>query len=1507
MKNRLLIIAAAATVATPAFSQRVMEKLDRGLVAAKAATGNFVSWRVLGEDADNVLFNVYRDGTLLNSEPLAVSNFTDASGSASSKYMVKTVVNGVEKDATSDVAALSTDYLEIKIAPVPSNKDGKDISGDYEPNDAIVADLDGDGELEIIIKLRNNKFHNSGYPEDSTDYDIIQAYKLDGTLLWWIDCGRNMVDFQSNEINIAAYDWDGDGKAECVMRAADGTTIHFADGTTQVIGDPTVDTLADARNNGMTEKFTHTGAEYLLYFEGLTAKPYQIKDYPLVRLEKGETDLKDAWGDGYGHRSSKHFFGAPYLDGRKPSIFLARGIYTRHKMIAYDVDPATHELVERWRWFNNNAGTPWYGQGYHNYTVADVDWDGRDEIVFGSMVIDDNGRGLSTTGLGHGDSMHVGDFNPYIYGSEVVACNEENPNNNYRDATTSKIYYRTTANSDDGRAIAGNFSNEYPGAQFITSHDSQTLISTVINAHLDGAGPTGDVAQNFRIYWDGDLLDETFNYRNGQNTPGTIYKYKQGAIRVFEGTATNNSTKGTPCFQGDIFGDWREEVVLRSADNKSIRIYTTTIPTEHRIYTLLHDPQYRNAMVWQMNGYNQTPHPSFFLGELEGITRPTPSPTMTGRKEVSGTVSGNGEELVFAATSDATANVVEGAAPALFMDNAPSWVQGNDNNDNIKYEYFTHTLTGGGFGGDTKIVKLGGGRLIMPAATHNHKGVTEIWQGEMVSDGVIAASPVWMNRHTTLTTDGGSFGKGVEMDYNATLNIGSDSKASSADIKGGLKMNFGSRLALDLFADGSCDKVNADVLTVGVKDWENGPEYSTPVIEFRPHYADGATSLAAGKYDLGVIGKVEGDIADIKIEGLAGQSAKLAVADGHLVLDVVDTRAAGEVIWSGKNGSTWDLGETANFTLKESGEETEFVTGDCVIFDDTAETTTVEIPAGLYPSKIIFNNSAKDYVISGEGFEGELTIEKRGTGRVTLLNSSKFNGGVTIYNGIIEASSLGASEGTATGSFGQYTNEITLQGGVVSLPAGKMSHPVTAVDGGIEVKSGEAKMVGVGVKGDGVLEKTGAGRLTFQAANKISTLRISEGSVYDEGDTHNIASTVEFNGKNVQLIHNNSTGSYSSDNTAMVVNEGATARFELDGRCDYTGRLTGKGEIEVYATWIRNYLKGDWSEFEGTLIASQRPKGGGSDYGSSFDFQSSKGLPKATLRTNCAFIKGSGEMKVGAIAGGGSLAGSGTYIAGGNGQDASFMGTFGTDINFVKEGSGYLTINKPQVNMGTFTHNEGELEISGEEKSEESMTGSRELTVRATVTGHGHCGNSTATFESGAVLNPNSYTKSSKFRRLTFGGDLVMNQGSVFASEIAGAEKYGSIAVAGNATFGCTVEVTFDGYTPKNGESYLLWTAGSADNVPVISLPELPEGLAWDITEVTPTQGLVKVTDNSGISELPASTPVRVRVATLSGIIVREADSTAGAAMEALRDLDKGVYVVIISGEGVSSRKVVAL
>ena len=341
-------------------AQRFTDKLDRGLVAMKSGSSVFLSWRVLGEEYYDVTYNIYRDGQKINDAPLSVSNYTDKSGTVSSSYTIAPVVRGQEQAQSKAVTPWTTAYREIQLAH-------EGIKSTLIPNDACCADVDGDGELEILMKFDNDSEAAQSYPKNGPtiggvvthEYSIMECLKMDGTRLWWVNCGPNMGDFQNNEQNIVAYDWDQDGKAEVVMRACDGTVIHKADGSTYTVGDASVNVRA--ATGGGTNWFVITTGEYLLYMNGQTGEPYQCLPYPLKLLENGESDVNAAWGDGYGHRASKHFFGAPCFDGRRASLFLARGIYTRHKMIAYDVDPATHALTVRWRWSCNTNGV-WKGR-----------------------------------------------------------------------------------------------------------------------------------------------------------------------------------------------------------------------------------------------------------------------------------------------------------------------------------------------------------------------------------------------------------------------------------------------------------------------------------------------------------------------------------------------------------------------------------------------------------------------------------------------------------------------------------------------------------------------------------------------------------------------------------------------------------------------------------------------------------------------------------------------------------------------------------------------------------------------------------------------------------------------------------------------------------------------------------------------------------------------------------------------------------------------------------------
>ena len=1504
MKKRILSMMMLGMLAAGASAQRATDALDRGLVAMKTSGGVFCSWRILGEEYYDVKYNIYRDGTKLNSEPLDVSNFLDAAGTTSSRYSVEAVVRGVPQEHSKSVTpfASGSNYLEIKM-------DHGNLTSTYIPNDACCADVDGDGELEILLKFDNSNDINTGYLPGgyNGEYATVEVYKLDGTKLWWLDFGPNMADFQNNENNIVAYDWDGDGKAEAVMRAADGTTIHMANGQTHVVGDPNKN-YRPAGPNGGTNFFMHEGAEYLLYLNGETGEVYQELEYPLKRLEDGETDLNAAWGDGYGHRSTKHFFGAPVLDGRKPSIFLARGIYTQHKMIALDVDPATHSLTERWRWNCKDSSSPWYGQGYHNYGIADVDWDGRDEIVFGSMVIDDNGKGLSTSGLGHGDAQHCSDFDPYTFGQEIFCCNESRPGNNFRDATTSKIYYRYQASDDDGRGMMGKFVRDIPGAQGISARDPH-LIGAASHAAVVGYDKSSfSIADNFRIYWDGDLCEETFNYRSGKNTEGTIISATKGQIAILSGSMTNNDTKGTPCYQGDVFGDWREEVIMRTANN-NIRIYTTNVETPWRNYTLWHDFQYRQAMVWQMCGYNQPPHVSYFLGEMEGITMAPPPLTMAGRDEIAngGSISSayNDKHIIMCETGDMTVSVADGASPYIFTDNAPTWTQGHDDNNNITTDTYTHTLTGGAFAGAMRLVKQGSGVLVLPNVTQTYTGSTDVWGGTLSFDGTLQSSRLWLNRHTRLVSDGGKFLKGIQADYNATIVPGGEKNIGTIE-SDSLILNFGSRLLIDLFSDGiASDCVKANVLKIGKVDWENGPQYSTPVLEFVCTPAEGEERIAEGKYLIGEFGSIEGNLDDLVIEGLNSQRKTLTYEDGKLYL-TIENFNPGNVTWIGAESAEWNVDLASNFRVDGSEDIRSFVQGDAVTFDDNATATDIVINGNVAPASVVFNNSSKNFTISGDSITLDPAITKTGTGSVTI-NNVNHTGNTTISGGKLTVTSLANEVGQEYGSLGSMDKTITVTGNATLGISGTVTaaQTINVGEGGatVEVNPGSSLTMSTGFGGDGTatLTKAGGGTLTLGADNKIGRLVISSGvvnAIENANSVTQLPSMVEFRGGT--LYDPGSEGSYSTNNASFDVPEGYVGVFYSDPRSEYKGRLTGAGTFTVYATGVRGYFQGDWSAFSGTLIPGYSQRG---SWDPSFDFDNNYGLPKATLQLNTgiAFNNRGHGVEIGQLTGEGTLTGNGTYTIGGLDQDIVFYGQIESPVEKVGAGKWSVFSTTPQNNIGAVTINGGQLYFDSFVPSTLILNNS--VTVNTgELRGNGMA--KSIVINNGAVLEPGlSYvTEATGYIGAT--ENLTINQGAVVKLHVsmAGNTDYSHSYIKAGAllTLNGEVQLTLGpGYQPSVGDEITLWSAPLMIGTPTVTLPQLPEGYDWDRSGLTQGEGKVKVTATDGISSIAADAAVSCRVYTLSGVLVAEYEATGATAeaQAASHVSQSGTYVLRVESD----------
>lgn len=1527
MNKKLFATSALALlVSMGANAQRFTDKLDRGLVAVKTTKGVYCSWRIQADEYYDVKYNLYRDGTRVNAEPLDVSNFTDASGSESSQYTVKAVLNGVEQQASKAATVFKSNYKEIKI------KHDASLKATYEPNDACCADVDGDGEVEILMKFNNKEEGEQLYPKNgptingvaTKEYSMLACLKQDGTVLWWVNCGPNMGDFQNNEQNIVGYDWDMDGKAEVVMRLEEGSTVHMADGTTYTIGangknGSSWTNYREPKASGSVEWFTHYGKEFLWYCEGATGKPYQCIEFPLKRLEDGETDLKAAWGDGYGHRSSKYFFGAPYLDGKHPSIFLGRGIYTRHKFIAYDVDPKTHDLKVRWKWTNNQPGSPWYGQGYHNYIVADVDWDGRDEIVWGSMVIDDNGMGLSTTGLGHGDAQHIGDFNPYIHGQEMFACNEDNPSNNYRDATTSKIYYRKTDTNDDGRCLAGNFYNDFPGAVGHSAHD--TPISTVTNEHV--STNTNGLSMNFRIYWDGDLLEECFN-----NTEVT--KPGVGTIATFLGAYSNNGTKATPCYQGDIFGDWREEVIERTADN-NIRIYTTNEPTKWRNYSLWYDHQYRNGMVWQPCGYNQPPHVSYFLGELEGITIAPPPLTTTGREEVGSSISKalDGKHALLATTGDATVSVAEGASPAIFTDNAPSWVQGTAASEcrtkdtEIKYTYYTHTLTGGAFTGGMRLVKQGDGTLVLPNVKQTYTGKTDVWAGTLQFDGTMESSPVWLNRFAELNSNGGNFKGGIKADYGSVIRPGGKESIGTLTTSS-LDLGFGARVVFDA-KDGNVDKLVAAKMSIEKKYWKNGPQYNTPVFEF-------ATAPAPGTYTLAEVGELTGKLSDIVVEGLDGHKFSLEYTDGKIILNLSDTRDSESCVWTGEKGSVWDLMSTENF----SSSDKMFVTGDELTFNDDAATSNVSIAEDVTPGNLYFKNDKKVYSLAGKGSilgEGSLNVE--GTGTVYVKNTNKYSGGTNVKGGTLIPTTLANKDGLEYGSLGAADNTITLSNnGTLKVTTGMTaSHPIVLGENGGAINNTGTLILNGGIrKGAGKnrdLYKMGAGTLQLNSIADFDVLYINQGTVYDFQDGHFSGKTIVLNGSKVVLQASNSIYSGNSDNVNIEVPKGKSGIWYPDGRCDYTGKLTGEGTIDIYGTWIRCPFKGDWSKFEGTINAK---RGNKNVYEPVFDFNNTYGIPLATLNVDSRFTKdyafctNGKSFAIGALTGTGYISnggnfgsGANTLTIGGKNTNFEFKGSI-NGSNVVKNGTGIWTISSEDVlaNAKSLKIVDGVVKLN-KATATSSMTAPTVLYVRNEGELRGVGCTYGVSLLKGGILRPGSNAETAqtnntgvinilKNLNAVVGSSIYVNKtkaDSISVNAYTGSKSpaWAFLNVGGNAVLNGTIYVTYkDTWTPAVDDYVrVLDCAGSISGNPTFELQALPAGLEWDTTPFLST-GTIRVAVSTGIKEVGLDGgSFKADVYTIGGFKLTSLMTTKATMMSDLknRGLAAGTYIVRTAQGGI--------
>lgn len=548
---------------------QIGEALDRGIIALKTEDNKvYLGWRLLAEDPKDIAFNVVKsvlpDGKweTINNEPITNScNFIDPDFPANPCYYgVVPILSGKPAKKFDfikfDPKTANTGYISIR------------LQGNYPFNKVGIADLDGDGKLDFVIK-QPNQVTDPGVWRRSVDTWKIEAYKSDGTFLWRKDLGWNIEQgvWWSPMI---VYDFDGDGKAEVALKTAP--------------------TDKDYRNeNGRVL----TGEEYCSILDGLTGNELDRVDW----ITRG--NISD-WGDTTGNRANRHLMGVAYLDGKRPALLVARGTYTRMRVDAYNFENKKLKLI--WSWDGDKENPPLRGQGAHGMHCADIDNDGRDEVILGSAVLDDNGKLLWNTGLGHPDAFYVTDIDPNRKGLEIIYGIEPPLKSNaicLVEALTGKIIWgcqhpTTHAHS---QGLLADIDPDNPGMEFYIGEKEKRdrwLYSAIDGKLLSTNVDLGSLAPN-PIYWD----DTSFKaYINR----GNIVKYKGERLGRIQGAVIA---------LGDIAGDWREEIITSLPGE--LRIYSTTILSKTRKICFMQDRLYRLDVAMSAMGYLYPPQLGGYL------------------------------------------------------------------------------------------------------------------------------------------------------------------------------------------------------------------------------------------------------------------------------------------------------------------------------------------------------------------------------------------------------------------------------------------------------------------------------------------------------------------------------------------------------------------------------------------------------------------------------------------------------------------------------------------------------------------------------------------------------------------------------------------------------------------------------------------------------------------------------------------------------------------------------
>ncbi|TXK29683.1 T9SS type A sorting domain-containing protein [Pontibacter qinzhouensis] len=1485
---------------TQAFAQRKMEKLGRGVVAIRtSSTKNLITWRLLGTEPQNIGFNIYRsanggDPVKLNSqELLAGTNFEDlsASASAANTYIVKPVVAGVEKETGSGSYTLQANTHTQPFYRVPI----RNVPG-YHVRYVWVGDLDGDGEYDYII-------HKNPKPGSNWDVpDLVEAYKSDGTYLWTVDMGpnshnRNNISPGSSALNaghgdnMTVYDITRNGRSELILRTSNG--VKFADGSV----------VSDANNS----------KQFISIVDGLTGSEISrtLIDNPYLSV-----------GPMNGH------MGIAYLDGINPSVVLMGA--NRNSDLSFN------EIVNTWNW---NGSTLMYNWQFdlagnnlasaHQIKIFDIDGDGKDEIVPQAFALDDDGTllyNLRDHAIDHGDRFFIADMDPSRPGLEMYGVQQGYSSLGimwyYSDAKTGKtlLSQSNPNNHDIGRGMTGDFDPRYPGHELYTFVEGLHNVSGAVTSN-----GTFSSFPNLRMYWDGDLGSELldngkivkWNYLTNSETR----LYTPGSTTTGANITQNGRT--TPAFYADIIGDWREEAIYESTDGTYLVVFTTPYFTDHRIYTLPHNPGYRNDMA--VRGYFQSHNTDYFIGY--DMQQPPLPPiqhtdiywdgnTAVWDKATTNWSDGNeakafadGDTIMF----DIRGTNTEGIELNTTVTPGKVWVINPENKD--------YAIAGGGkLTGTMDLWKAKLGSFTL-AGNHDYTGATIVSEGIFNINGSLQSKVTvkglgavggkgtlagGLVLDKAVSTDGGriSPGFGNTAETLGTLIIGGDLAVD------------GSNFEFDV-VPGS-DKVNDSLVVTGnlTVSGENRLILNFPNNE----YAPGTYTLIRSN------GTLSASTGNFVLEGVTGVSTQLLIENNEVKVRINIARAAATIVWSGVVNNSWDF-DNENFKIGET--PTAFVSGDALTFDATAVRKSVVLNEVLYPASVTFDSEA-DYTVQGTGSIGGTTdLVKNNTNNLSLLSTANTYTGKTIVNsGTLTVAKLGLqNEPSSIGAAGPEAENIQINNANFIINERSTTDRAITITGTSTITVPDAAnytIFNADIVGNGSLVKEGEGSISMVGPKSFTgpvviksgrvNLRTRDGNVGGLGTSNEI--TLENATLAMEDVRNYAQAAWN-----LTVPEGKTATLITDGRSTLLGKLKGAGTLNVFIPYVRTDFKGDWSEFTGRIVVSN----------SDFRIANVNGYGNAAIHLSSGWLGpiagASTSIAIGEFSGVAGTALSSdnrtaNWVIGAKNTDGSFAGNI-IRTSLTKVGTGTLTLTGNNRYTGTTNVDAGRILVNNRAGIRGLGSGTVTVASGATLGGTGSVTGS-ITVQSGGILQPGS----NGIGTFTDSTSVNFASGAIAEMEInKGLAAFDMLRVVGPVTFNGTLRIQkIGGADFAAGDSYQLFQANSYNGNFSAIEPQVPgPGLIWNFTPETGTLsvGLVTslgadthatgiefypnpVTENLNISLAASAQGATVKVYNSLGAVLISGKLKGNANIISLKGLPTGIYFVqVTNGKATATEKII--